>query len=231
MLKKLSLLAIAVFFTLGACLPLPSEAWGKEPVEPMVPRRAFAPAASFKSGPIELIAKKFVSFDPAGLVLTPTNPLVSEALETSDLISLTIPEDKKRTHFFISTGVLHSWEQIASTANYRLTSTIRIRLTSSALPAPGEIDFGLGMEGQLDGQPSTANTARIRDHISSFGLDDEILVFLLKNDFPSLTDEQALQTARSLIASGLSITMKVRVGVRSVSEFVVTNAFLQVWGD
>jgi hypothetical protein len=231
MLKKLSLLAVAVILTLGPGLPLPTEASGKEPVEPMVPRAGFAPAALKENGSLQLIANEFVSFEPSGLALIPADPLVAQTLETSVLLSLTIPEDKKRTYFFITTGALHSWDQITSTARYRLISALRYRLTSSALPPPGEMGFGVGIEGQIDGQPSATNTSRIRDHISSFGLDDKIMAFLVKGNFPSLTDEQSLQTARSLIASEISMSMRIRVGMRSVSEFGITNAFLQVLGD
>jgi hypothetical protein len=53
----------------------------------------------------------------------------------------------------------------------------------------------------------------------------------VKNQFPSLTDEQALQTARAVIRSEIVWTMTVRVNIRSVSEFGIENAYLQVWGD
>jgi hypothetical protein len=231
MLKKLSLLTLAVFLALVPCVPLPAKAEDKEPVELLVPRAAFVPAVPNKGGALSLIAKKFVSFEPDGLALVPTDPLVAETLETPVLISLTLPEDQKRTHFLISTGVLHSWDQISSTSPYRFTGTMRYRLTSAALPAPGEIDFGIGLEGQIDAQPSAVDTSRIRDHGFTFGLDDEVLAFLVKGHFPTMTDEQALQTARALITSEIGVTMRVRVRVRSVSGFGITNGFLQVWGD
>jgi hypothetical protein len=194
-----------------------------------MPRAAFAPAAS-DGGSIGLIAKKFVSFEPE-LSLVPTNALVVETLETPVLISLTIPENKKRSHFLIATGALHSWGQISSTAPYRMGGSLRYRLTSSALPAPGEMTFGIGLETQIDAQPSAADTIRQRDQTSSTGLDDEVLAFVVKGNFPALTDEQALQTARALIKSEIGLTMAVRVRVRSVSEFTIANAYLQVWGD
>jgi hypothetical protein len=203
----------------------------KEPVEPLVPRAAFAPAASDGGGSLRLITKKFVSFLPDGIALVPTNPLVAQGLDTPVLLSLTIPEDKKRTHFFISTGALHSWQQITSTAPYRFAGALRYHLASSALPAPGEMGFGIGLEGQFDGQPSAMDTARSRDQTSSFALDDEILAWLVKNQFPTLTDEQALETARAVIKSEIVWTMRVHINVRSVSEFFIENAYLQVWGD
>jgi hypothetical protein len=203
----------------------------KEPAELLLPRAAFAPAAANEGGKLRLVAKKFVSFDPTGLSLVPADPLVAETLETPDMISLTIPEDKHRAHFLIFTGAAHSWEQILSTAPYRMTGTMRYRLTSSALPAPGVIGFGIGLDNQIDGQPSALNTFRQRDPTASFGLDDEALVWLLKGNFPSLTDEQALQTARALIKSEIVMTMTVRVRLRSVSSFDISNAYLQVWGD
>jgi hypothetical protein len=231
MLKTLSLVVLAVFLTLAPCVPLLANAEGKEPVEPLVPRAAFAPAAASKGGPLGLIAKKFVSFDPI-LSLVPTNPLVAETLETAVMLSLSIPAAEKRTHFLLATGALTSWEQISSTAPYRLTGALRYRLTSSALPAPGEMGFGgVVFEGQIDAQPSAADISRIRDQTSSFGLDDEVLAFLVKGNFPTLTDEQALQTARALIKSEIGMTMTVRVRAHSVSEFTIGNAYLQVWGD
>lgn len=231
MLNKIFLWTLAVFLTLVPFMPLPAMAGDKEPVEPLVARAAFAPAAPDKGGSLRLIAKKFVSFAPDGLVLVPTNPLVAQGLETPVLMSLTIPEDKKRTTFFISTGAFHSWGQISSTSPYRFTGALRYRLTSSALPAPGEMGFSIGLDGQIDAQPSMTDTARVRDPASSVGLDDEILAFLVKNQFPTLTDEQALQTARAFIKSEIVWTMTVRVNVRSVSEFGIENAYLQVWGD
>jgi hypothetical protein len=230
MLKNLSLFALAVFLILAPCEPLVA-AEDKGPGELLVPRASFASAAANKGGPLGIIAKKFVPFDP-DLSLIPTNPLVAETLETPVMLSLTIPDDKKRTHFLLATGALHSWEQISSTAPYRLTGTLRYRLTSSALPTPGEMGFGIGLlEGQIDTQPSAVDTSRIRDQTASFGLDDEVLAFLVKGNFPTLTDEQALQTARALIKSEIGVTITVRVRVRSVSGFFITNAFLQVWGD
>lgn len=231
MLKKLSLLSFAVYMTFVPCLPLSAKARDKEPIEPLVPHAAFAAAASDTGGAIGLIAKRFVSFEPEGLSLVPSNTLVAETLETPVMLSLTIPADHKRTHFIIATGVLHSWDQISSTAAYQLTGAMRYRLTSSALPAPGEMGFGIGLDGQIDGQPSAANISRIRDQTSSVGLDEEVLAFLVKGNFPTLTEEQALQTARALIKSEIGATMTVRVRVRSVSEFGIANAFLQVWGD
>lgn len=233
MLKNLSLLvfALAVFLTLAPSVPLLANVEDKEPVEALVPRAAFGPAASKKGGSLGLVAKGFVPFDPV-LSLVPTDPVVAETLETAVLLSLSIPADHKRTHFLVGTGVLHSWEQISSSAPYRLTGTLRYRLTSAALPAPGEMGFGVGLlEGQIDTQPSAADIFRTRDQTSSFGLDDEVLAFLVKGSFPTLTAEQALQTARDLIKSEIGLTMTVRVRLRSVSEFAITNAFLQVWGD
>ncbi|MCA1613726.1 MAG: hypothetical protein LC800_06165 [Acidobacteria bacterium] len=231
MLKKLSILTLIVSLTLVPCMPLPAKAGDKEPVELLVPRAAFAPAAADKGGSLSLIAKKFVSFNPDGLSLVPTNPLVVETLETPVMLSLTIPEDKKRTLFFIATGALHSWQQVSSTAPYRMTGAMRYRLTSSALPAPGEIGFGVGLDGQIDAQPSAVNIFRQRDPTSSFGLDDEVLAWLVKGNFPALTEEQALQTARALIKSEIVMRMTVRVRVRSVSSFDISNAYLQVYGD
>ena len=230
MLKKLSLLTLAVSLTLAPCMPLQAWAGDKGPADLLVPRAAFAPAVAEKGGSLRLIAKKFVPFAP-DLLLVPTNPLVAQGLETPVLITLTTPEDNKRTHFFISTGALHFWDQISSTSSYRFIGTLRYRLTSSVLPAPGEMGFGIGLEAQNDFQPSALNTARQRDQGSSFGLDDEILAWLVKNQFPTLTDEQALDTARALIKSEIVWTMTVRVNVRSVSQFGIANASLQVWGD
>jgi hypothetical protein len=231
MLKKNSILTLAVFLALAPFGPPSVNAGDKERVEPLVPRAAFAVAANDKGGSLGLVARKFVSFEPAGLVLAPTDPLVVETLETPALISLTIPENKNRTHFFIATGALHSWEQVSSTAPYRIIASLRFRLTSSALPAPGEMGFSIGLETRIDAQPSASDISRQRDHTSSFGLDDEVLTFLVKGNFPSLTDEQALQTAHSLIKSEIGLTMTVRVRLRSVSEFGIANAFLQVWSD
>ena len=230
MLKKTSPLILVVLLTLAPCAPSPAKA-NREPVELLVPRGASAAAADHKGGPLGLAAQRFVSFDPDGLSLVPTNPLIAETLETPVMISLTIPEDKKRTYFLIATGALHGWEQISSTAPYRMTGSLRYRLVSSALPAPGEMGFGVGLDGQIDAQPSAADTARLRDLTSSFALDDEVLGFLVKGNFPALTDEQALQTARALIKSEIDVAMTVRVRVRSVSGFDITNAFLQVWSD
>lgn len=137
MLKRSLLLTLAVTLTLVPFMPIPAVAGDREPVEPLVPRAAFAAATSNGDGSLRLLAKKFVSFLPDGLALLPTNPLVPQGLDTPVLMSLTIPEDKKRTHFFISTGALHSWQQISSTAPYRFAGALRYRLTSSALPAPG----------------------------------------------------------------------------------------------
>jgi hypothetical protein len=231
MAKKLSLLALTIILALGPLLPPAAQAGGKEPTEPMLPRAAFAPAASNNSGHFGLIAKKFVFFAPGEIVLTPASPTVAQTLETPALLSLTLPEDKKRTYLFIATGVLHSWDQIASTAPYRLLGSVRFSLVSSVLPAPGEIDFGTGLDQQVDAQPSASDIGRSRDQTWSFALDDEILAFLISNDFPSLTAEERLQLARALIASEVSISMKVRINVRSVSGFEVSNAFLNVWGD
>ncbi|MFN2515106.1 MAG: hypothetical protein ABR556_02730 [Pyrinomonadaceae bacterium] len=231
MLKKLSLFIFVVFLTIVPCMPL-ANAGGKEPVEPLLPRAAFAPAAADQGSKFGIIAKKFVSLEPEGISLVPANPLVAETLETPVLLSLTIPEDNKRTHFLIATSSLYSWDQISSTAPYRLNGSLRYRLTSSALPAPGEMRFGIGLlEGQFDSQPSTIDTSRTRDQTSSFGLDHEVMVFLLKFQFPTLTDEQALQTARAVIKSEIGVEMRVRVRVRSVLEFNVAQASLFVWGD
>jgi hypothetical protein len=93
------------------------------------------------------------------------------------------------------------------------------------------MSFSIGLEGQFDTQPSAMDTSRVRDQTSCVGLDDEIIAFLVKGQFPALTDEQALQTARALIKSEIAWTMTVRVSVRSVSEFGIENAYLQVWGD
>ena len=72
-MRILTLLAPAVL-TLGPWLPASTNAGGKAPVEPLVPRAAFAAAAANKGGSLELIAKRFVDFSPTGLVLMPTNP-------------------------------------------------------------------------------------------------------------------------------------------------------------
>ena len=231
MSRKLSLFALLASLTIALCAPGPAEAGGGEPAEPLVPRAAFASAAAGEGGKLRLVAKKFVTFEPDGLSLEPADPLVAETLETPVMLSLTIPGDNSRTHFLLSSGALHTWEQIPSTAPYRMTGALRYLLTSSALPAPGQMGFGVGLDSQSDGQPSAANTFRQRDQTSSFGLDDEVLTFLVKGNFPALTDEQALQTARALIKSEIAMTMTVRVRVRSVSSFNITNAYLQVWGD
>ncbi len=231
MLKNLFLFTFTVFLALVPCIPL-ANAGDKERVEPFLPRVAFAPPAADKGGKFGLIAKKFADYGSAPISLVPTNPLVAETLETPVLLSLTIPEDNTRTHFLIATSALHSWQQISSTAPYALTGSLRYRLTSSALPAPGEMSFGVGLdEVQVDTQPSAMDTFRSRDQTSSFGLDDEAMVLLLKFNFPTLTDEQALQTARAVIKSEISVQMRARARVRSVSEFDVTQASLFVWGD
>ena len=231
MLKKLSLFTFVVFLALVPCTSLAS-AGGEETGEPLVPRAALAPPSEDKGGKFGLIAKKFVDYTPAGISLVPANPLVAETLETPVLLSLTIPEDNKRTHFLIATGSTYSWEQISSTAPYRVGGSLRYRLISSALPTPGEMHFRIGLlEGQADTQPSAMGTSRFRDQTSSFGLDEEVLTFLVKGNFPSLTDEQALQTALALIKSEIGVSMTVQVRIRSVSEFDVAQSFLQVWGD
>jgi hypothetical protein len=231
MTKKLSLLALTLILAIGPLLPPAAQAGGKEPAEPMLPRAAFAPASTDGNGYFRLIARKFVPFDGNGIVLTPTDPQVPQGLETPVLLSLTTPEDKKRTYFFISTGALHAWEQISSASPYRFLGRLRYRLTSSALPAPGQMGFSIGLEMQLDTQASTTNIFRQRDFVGSFGLDEEMVTWLLKTQFPSLTDEQALETARALIKSEIAWTMTAFANVRSVAEFDVGNAFLQVWSD
>jgi hypothetical protein len=90
---------------------------------------------------------------------------------------------------------------------------------------------GILPDSQVESQPSSVEIFRIRDPSNSFGLDEKIMAYLVKGNFPALTDEEALQTARSLLRSNIKIEMKMEVRLKSVSEFDVGNATLQVWGD
>jgi hypothetical protein len=204
-----------------------SQAADQESQEPTLQSGASSPQ---KSGPLKLIATDVV-FPDEGFTLVPANPTVAETLETGNVVSVVIPEDKKRTHLFVAVSGAHSWHQIPSTAPYRLTGSYRISLTSSALPSPGQFSFGVGLAGQVESQPSAADITRFFDPASSFGLDEKALVPLLRFNFPTLTDGQLLDLARDLLRSEIKMEMKVRVRMRSVDDFTLSNAVLQVWGD
>ena len=73
--------------------------------------------------------------------------------------------------------------------------------------------------------------SRQRDPFLNFVLDDKVTAFLVKGNFPTLTDEQALEIAHSLLQSEITIEMKLQVRVRSVQEFSVGAPSLHVWGD
>ncbi|HKQ52611.1 MAG TPA: hypothetical protein VJT74_09600 [Pyrinomonadaceae bacterium] len=232
MSKRITLFVFAGFLLAAACAFRPTMAGGEESAEVLLPRAAFAPALASNSGALRLIAKKFTLFEGDGLILTPASVTVAETLETPVLASVSIPRDNNRTHFLLGVGVLQSWQQVASTAPYRMTGSLRLRLTSSSLPPPGEMSFGIGLHNQqVDSQASAVDIARISDQTSSFGLDDESLPWLVKANFPALTDEQALEMTRALIESEVGMELRLRTRVRSVQEFDITNAYLQVWGD
>lgn len=207
----------------------PSKADDKEAMGITVPRLAFASFSDEKSGSLRLLATDFKIQE---LVFTPTSVTALETINTPVLATVLIPEDKHRTHLVIAAGAAHEWVQIPSTAPYRMTGAFSFFLTSTVLPSPGEMRFRLPLsDGQTDFQPSTVQIDRFRDPSQFFGLDDKTLAFLMKGNFPSLTEEQALMLTRQLMQSEIKIEMKMQVRMRSVEEFDVGNGTLQVWGD
>lgn len=222
-------LTVLCFCLTVAWAGTPSKAGDRESTELTVPRMAFALLSDEKSGSIRLITSDFQQHE---IAIEPTDVTVVSLHTTPVLASVSIPQDKHRTHLLISGGAGHEWAQIPSSAPYRMTGALQFFLTSPALPSPGQMRIGLLLaDNQIDGQPSTVDISRPRDPVQTFGLEEKVMAFLVKGNFPTLTDEQALQTARALLQSDVLIEMKLSVRLRSVEAFGVGNAFIQVWGD
>jgi hypothetical protein len=227
--------AVLFFTVLCFCLTVawadqPAKTINKEQIELTVPRISFASMAGEKGGSLKLIASDFKSPE-SDILLVPTDVTAVSLLETPVLVSVLIPSDKQRTHLLMAAGATHAWTQIPSTSPYRMGGSFSFFLTSSALPPPGQMRFRVSLDSQSETQPSAVEISRLRDPTETFGLDEKLMTFLVKGNFPALTEEQALQHARSLLQSDIQIEMKMQVRIRSVEEFDVGNAFLQVWGD
>jgi hypothetical protein len=193
------------------------------------PTIALAASPPSTGGPLRLVVSEGLFLDTP-LDLVPADITVAETLETPVVVTALVPKDSNRTHLFMAVSGVHSWHQIPSSAPYRLTGTYRIYMSSSVLPPPGKFSFGLGLDGQVDEDVSTKGITYTRDPVGAFGLDPKILAPLLSFNF-SLSQQDALQMARELIRSDITITMTVRVRMRSVEVFSLENGSVNVWAD
>lgn len=182
-----------------------------------------------KSGELRLITSEFFAPEEP-LIITPTDPTTLETLQSSTILSVSIPRDDKRTYLFLSLGGIHSWHQFPSTAPYQLTGSFNQKYTSAALPSPGFFSLDSILDGQMDDQPSTYGTTRFRDGAVSFGLENKVLDAVFKG-FPGLSEEQRAQLIEDFLKSEITIELRVRVRLRSVDEFRIVDAYLQVYGD
>jgi hypothetical protein len=185
---------------------------------------------SEKSGTLKLIATDYNAGEDA-ISLVPTNVTSAEGLESPALVSLLIPRDTNRTHLFLAVGAEREWTQVPSAAPYLFGGSYRFLLTSSALPPPGRMGMRLPFDTQTEFQPSAVQINRFSDPNGSIGLDTKIMAFLVRGNFPTLTREQALSIAQSLLQSEVKIEMVMAVRMRSVESLTIGSAYLQVWGD
>lgn len=186
-----------------------------------------------RSGPIKLIASS-VSFplpgEPPLAVLVPASVTAVETLETPVVVSVTVPQDSRRTHLLLVFNTLNTWLKVTSTAPFAFRGENRITFTSDALPDTFTITAS-DLNAQADSQPSTGATAFLQGASTSFALDEKLTARLLRARFVNLTEQQASELAKELIKCEIKMDMSVRVTLRSVNAYNLINAFLQVWGD
>ena len=192
----------------------------------ITPRATKAP----KSGGLRLITSEFFAPEEP-LIITPTDPTTLETRLSPTIVSLSIPRDDKRTYLFLSLGGIHSWHQFSSNAPYQLTGSFNQKYTSAALPSPGFFSLDSILNGQMDDQPSVQGTTRFRDGAVSFGLENTILDAVFKAVFPGLSQEQRVQLIEDFLKSEITVELRVRVRLRSVDEFRIIDAYLQIYGD
>jgi hypothetical protein len=193
------------------------------------PALALAASPPSSGGALSLVASEGAFLDTP-LDLVPADITVAETLETPVAVTAQVPKDSNRTHLFMAVSGAHSWHQVPSSAPYRLTGSYRVYLSSSVLPPPGKFSFGLGLDAQIDDDVSTKGVTYFRDPAGALGLDPKILAPILSFNF-GLSQQDALQMARDLIRSDITITLTVRVRMRSVEVFSLENGFVQIWGD
>lgn len=199
---------------------------GKEIEGPTITLRA---TTASKSGALRLIASEYVEFEEP-VTLTPTDPTTVENRQSPTLVSVVVPENHKRTYLFLSLGGIHSWHQIPSSAAYQMTGSFNVKCTSAALPSPGFFSFNLILNGQVDDQPSMQGTTRFGDPAASFGLENTILDAVFKGS-SGLSPEQRAQLIKDFLQSEITIELRVRVRMRSVDGFSITDSYLQMYGD
>lgn len=182
-----------------------------------------------KSGELRLITSEFFAPDEP-LTITPSDPTILETRQSPTILSVSVPKDDKRTYLFFSLGGIHSWHQFPSSAPYQLTGSFNQKYTSSVLPSPGFFSLDSILDGQMDDQPSGQGITRSRDGAVSFGLENTILDAVFEG-FPGLSQEQRAQLIEDFLKSEVTVELRVRVHMRSVDQFRIIDAFLQVYGD
>ena len=182
------------------------------------------------SGELRPITSEFFAPEEP-LIITPTDPTTLETRQSPTILSVAVPKDDKRTYLFLSLGGVHSWHQFPSSAPYQLTGSFNQKYTSTALPAPGFFSLDSILDGQMDDQPSVQGTTRFRDGAVSFGLENTILDAVFKVAFPAVSQEQRAQLIEEFLRSEITVELRVRVRLRSVDEFRIADAYLQVYGD
>lgn len=182
--------------------------------------------ARFISGPLRLIASEFVNV-PTQLV--PADITVVETLESPVLVSLSVPADRKRNVLaFLFLGH-HSWQQVVSLQRYRFDGGYRVSLASPVLPSA--TSFGFPIEGQRDSAPSDEQVFRDSHREAHAILTDRQIASNLQNSFPALTPDQALDLAHNLLHSEMTLSLTLRVTVRSVSVINVGGRRFEVLSD
>lgn len=180
------------------------------------------------SGDLRLVATDY-SLGEAS-VLTPSDLLTTELLETPAVASIQLPAKTKRTNLLVCASAPHNYQQVASSSPFRFTGSFRLKWTSAILPAPGSFTFGVGLDSIIESAPSSQDVFRSFDPVPCVAIDSKLLTALLVTTF-SLPEAEAAVLAKDFLESEIQLDLSLRARVQSVQAVTVTNGTLQVYSD
>jgi hypothetical protein len=191
-------------------------------------------APPFASGQLYLIASDFTFVDRESVILVPTNPAVLEEIEGPVISSVSIPSDPKRKVLSLMFNATFTWEQILSAAPVHFDGRYQVNLMSPQLPPPGEFKWGgFGLGRHIEMVQSDNEVIRTVGFTREAAFEENALGALIcfNENFPDLTLEEAVEIARRVLRSDMTIEIRPLVTLSSVSFFQVGRfRGLTVWG-
>lgn len=145
-------------------------------------------------------------------------------------LSLNIPADSSRSYIFVCAAAAGWWRQVPSDSPLGISPVLLVRFDTPLIEGGSMAQSFDIPERRAEFEPSTKKVTHSPLPSGCGIIDEPSMVTFLMNDF-GMSQPDALALGRTIIRSGMKLTVGFNVRMQSVDTFGLSDPFLQVWSD